>query len=224
MTITTAPSPTVILASASTGRLAVLRAAGVEPVVRVSHANEDAIRAAHAGSDPAQVVAALASGKATAVIADAAVIAEFPDAIVVGADSMLLLDGVLQGKPHTADVARQRWAKQMGRAGDLLTGHCVIRVADGRITRTVTATTAARVHMGRPTAAELDAYLASGEPLEVAGAFTIDGLGGWFVERIEGDPSCVVGLSLPTVRRLLADVGIRVTDVWNRHGVKGARQ
>lgn len=205
---------TVVLASASAGRLAVLRAAGIEPTVLPSRVDEDVVRARHAGADPAEVVKALAEAKAVSVAADTSLGWALADAVVIGADSMLRTGGELQGKPHTRAEARRRWQSQMGTAGDLLTGHCVVRVVGGDITGQASATAAATVRMGTPTQAELDAYLDSGEPLEVAGGFTIDGLGGWFVDGIDGDPSCVVGLSLPTVRRLLAEVGVTVTDLW----------
>lgn len=216
MTHHSAPLPTVVLASASSGRLAVLRAAGIDPVVLVSGVDEDAVRAAHSGDDAHEVIAALAAAKADAVAADHAANPVLGDAVVIAGDSMLLLDGELQGKPHTAEETRRRWAHQMGRTGELITGHAVLRVVRGAVTARAVGTSSALVAMGNPTPAELDAYIATGEPLEVAGAFTIDGLGGWFVDSIQGDPSCVVGLSLPLVRRLLAEVGITVTDLWHR--------
>lgn len=205
---------TTVLASASSGRLAVLRAAGVEPVVLVSGVDEDAVRDAHAGAEPHRVIEALAEAKATAAIGAHADHAALADAVVISGDSMLLLDGELQGKPHTRDEARRRWRTQIGRTGELITGHTVLRVRAGRAVASATGSASTLVTMGQPTERELEAYLDSGEPLEVAGAFTIDGLGGWFVERIDGDPSCVVGLALPLTRRLLAEVGVTVTDLW----------
>lgn len=209
--------PQVVLASASTGRLDVLRAAGIDPQVLVADIDEDAVRAAHVDAAPAEVVAALARAKAEAVVARYG--STWTDTVIIAADSMLLLDGQLQGKPHSRAVARQRWRGQLGRAGDLLTGHAVVRVRDHVMTARAWGTATATVHMGSPTEDELEAYLDSGEPLGVAGAFTIDRLGGWFIDRIEGDPSCVVGLSLPTTRRLLWDVGITVTDLWRTGAV-----
>ncbi|MCW2633404.1 MAG: septum formation inhibitor Maf, partial [Pseudonocardia sp.] len=105
---------------------------------------------------------------------------------------------------------------------ELLTGHCVLRLAGGEVAGSASDHAATTVHFGRPNDTELDAYLASGEPLAVAGAFTIDGLGGWFVDRIEGDPSNVIGISLPLTRRLLADVGITVPELWAPAGSRSA--
>lgn len=207
---------TTVLASASSGRLAVLRAAGVEPVVLMSGVDEDAVREAHTGDVPHCVIEALAEAKADAVAREHAAHPALADAVVISGDSMLLLGGELQGKPHTRAEALRRWETQMGGTGELITGHTVLRTAGGQVVASATGSSSTLVTMGRPTARELDAYLDSGEPLEVAGAFTIDGLGGWFVERIDGDPSCVVGLALPLVRRLLAEVGVTVTDLWNR--------
>jgi septum formation protein len=202
----------VVLASASTGRLSVLRGAGIDPVVIVSGVDEDAIVAGLSDATEAEIVSALATAKAEAVIGRAA--AAHPDAIVIGCDSMLLVDGVLVGKPHTRQAAEQRWHAQSGHVGDLLTGHAVVRIRAGVPVARAVGTAVTTVHFAAPTSGELDAYLDSGEPLGVAGAFTIDGLGGWFVDRIEGDPSCVIGLSLPLVRRLLADVGLAPIDLW----------
>jgi septum formation protein len=206
---------TVVLASASSGRLSVLRNAGIEPVVRVSGVDEDAVRTSLAGAPSDAVIEALAAAKADAVAREYAADPALSDAVVISGDSMLLLDGELQGKPHTRAEALRRWKHQMGRTGELITAHTVLRCLGGRITARASAATSALVTMGRPSDAELTAYLNTGEPLEVAGAFTVDGLGGWFVDRIEGDPSCVVGLSLPLVRRLLGEVGVTVTDLWN---------
>jgi septum formation protein len=206
--------PTVVLASASSGRLSVLRGAGIDPVVMVSGVDEDAVVAALQDATEADVVAALAVAKADAVLDDVA--RRFGHAVVIGGDSMLLIDGRLAGKPHSRDAAAARWHAQSGHVGDLLTGHALVRIVDGAAVGRAVGTAVTTVHFTAPTPAELDAYLDSGEPLSVAGAFTIDGLGGWFVDRIEGDPSCVVGLSLPLVRRLLADLGLAPTDLWRR--------
>ncbi len=205
-----------VLASASPARLAVLRAAGIDPQVRVSGVDEDALIAARGPTSPAELVAALAAAKALDVVPDVARDSAqgWVDAVVVGCDSMLHIGGELVGKPHTHAVARQRWAAMAGRSGELLTGHCVLRVRDGAVTAQATGTQTTVVHFADPPEAELDAYLATGEPLEVAGAFTLDGRGGWFVEGIEGDPSSVVGIGLPLVRRLLAEVGVSVTSLW----------
>ena len=185
----------VVLASASPARLSVLRAAGLDPVVEVSDFDEDGLLAAMPDATPAAKVTALAGAKATTVarrIGD-----EVPAAVVIGCDSMLHIDGELVGKPGDPDTATARWRAMAGGRGELVTGHAVtvVRFAD-------------------PSPAELEAYLGTGEPLAVAGAFTLDGLGGWFVEGIDGDPSNVIGISLPLTRRLLAAVGVTVTDLW----------
>ncbi|ASF09865.1 septum formation protein Maf [Nocardia brasiliensis NBRC 14402] len=204
---------TFVLASASPARLEVLRSAGIDPVVRVSEVDEDAVAAAlPAGTAPQVVVVELARAKALAV---AATIPELSaDCVVVGCDSMLLVDGELQGKPHTAAVARARWGEMAGRSADLVTGHCVLRLRDGECTAEALDCSSTTVHFGKPEPDELDAYIATGEPLQVAGAFTLDGLGGWFIDRIEGDPSSVIGIGLPLLRRLLGDVGVAVTQLW----------
>ncbi|MDG3008830.1 septum formation inhibitor Maf [Rhodococcus sp. D2-41] len=215
----TPAGPRFVLASASPARLSVLRAAGVEPLVRVSDVDEDAVAAA-LGPDatPEHVVTALATAKAREVLR--ALSAEYPhggvldDAVIVGCDSMLHVDGRLEGKPHTPEVARARWEVMRGRSGALLTGHCVLRVHGGRLAGEVADHSTTTVHFSSPTDADLDAYLATGEPLKVAGAFTLDGLGGWFVEGIEGDPSSVIGIGLPLVRRLLGDLGVGVAELW----------
>ncbi|MEU8897075.1 nucleoside triphosphate pyrophosphatase [Nocardia sp. NPDC048505] len=201
----------LVLGSASPARREVLRSAGIEPVVRVSGVDEDAVAAAlPADSTPETIVVELARAKAEWV-ADTDIPA---DCVVVGCDSMLLVDGELQGKPHTPEVARARWAAMAGRSADLLTGHCVLRIRDGRVTATAVDCSSTTVHFAKPEPAELEAYIATGEPLQVAGAFTLDGMGGWFVDRIEGDPSSVIGIGLPLLRRLLDDVGVGVAQLW----------
>lgn len=202
----------LVLASASPARLGVLRAAGVEPVVRVSHVDEDAIVAAHAGASPTDVVALLAEAKARAVLDGVG--RELHDAVVIGCDSMLHVGGELVGKPGTAEAAAARWQQLAGGAGELLTGHAVLRLAGGTPGRVASGTQTTRIRFGSPPRAELDAYIASGEPLQVAGGFTLDGLGGWFVEGVDGDPSSVIGISLPLTRALLREVGVSVVDLW----------
>ncbi|RBM18455.1 septum formation inhibitor Maf [Prauserella sp. PE36] len=201
-----------VLASASPARLAVLRAAGIDPSVIVSGVDEDAVAATLTDPTPAELVTALARAKAVAV-ADTAGIAG-ADAVVVGCDSMLAIGGEVVGKPGTAEIARKRWAGMAGGTGELLTGHVVLRLENGTVTREASGSQTTTVHFATPSQDELDAYVATGEPLNVAGAFTLDGLGGWFVEGIEGDPSSVIGISLPLTRRLLAEVGVSVTDLW----------
>lgn len=203
----------LVLASSSPARLAVLRSAGVEPVVIVSGVDEDAVAAGLTDPTPADTVTALAGAKAEAVASTMT-----GDAVVVGCDSMLFLTGPdgpqLVGKPGTAANASRRWAAMAGTSGHLLTGHAVLRVAGGQVAARASGVQSTEVRFSRPTDRELAAYVASGEPLAVAGGFTIDGLGGWFVDGIDGDPSSVIGISLPLTRRLLAEVGVSVVDLW----------
>ena len=203
-----------VLASASPARLGVLRAAGLDPLVEVADVDESALLAAGPDAGHGAKVTALAGAKATTVarrIADA-----HPDALVVGCDSMLLLEGELQGKPGDPDTARRRWRAMAGKTGELVTGHAVLRLHDGSINQVAEGHAVTAVRFAQPSDAELEAYLATREPLAVAGAFTLDGFGGWFVEGIDGDPSNVIGISLPLLRRLLAAVGVSVTDLWRR--------
>ena len=209
----------LVLGSASAGRLRVLLQAGIEPLVAVSGVDEDAVVAA-LGSDtsPADVVRSLAQDKAdqVATVLDPAVAA---DCVVIGCDSMLYIDGRLIGKPASADAARSQWRSMGGRSGQLYTGHCVLRLLDRETTHRVAESSLTTVYFAAPTDADLEAYLDSGEPLAVAGSFTLDGLGGWFVDRIDGDPSNVIGLSLPLTRVLLRRVGLSVAELWAANSV-----
>ncbi len=204
----------LVLGSASLGRRRVLQQAGIDPLVVVSGVDEDAI-IAEAGSQasPGEVVVALAQAKAEQVAArlDDMVAA---DCVVIGCDSMLCIDGRLVGKPASADAARSQWQSMGGRSGQLYTGHCLLRLLYGEAPQRVAESSSTTVHFAKPSAADVDAYVDSGEPLAVAGGFTLDGLGGWFVNRIEGDPSNVIGISLPLTRDLLQRVGLSVTALW----------
>jgi septum formation protein len=191
----------IVLASASPARLSVLRGAGLDPEVIVSGVDEDAYAAETTGD----LVALLASAKA------AAVAGELGDGLVIGCDSMLDLDGAALGKPGSPEEATARWGAMRGKAGTLFTGHCVINAATGKQANAVAATT---VRFGTPTDAEIAAYVGTGEPLAVAGAFTIESLGGWFVDSIDGDHTNVIGISLPLLRFLLLDHGITIPDLW----------
>jgi septum formation protein len=208
------------LASTSPARLSLLRAAGIEPVTISPDVDEDAVAAAEAarlGSPltPHSVVELLARAKAEAVAATGT--RRGIDGLILGGDSVFVLDGVIYGKPHTPDRARERWQRQRGRTGILYSGHWLIEHVDGRIGRAVGAVAQASVTFAEDLPdAELDAYIATGEPLFVAGAFTIDSLGAPYITRIEGDPSTVVGLSLPTLRRLVVRLGYDWPSLWNR--------
>ncbi len=190
----------LILASASPARLAQLRAAGVDPEVMVSGVDESVV-----DGTPTHVALELARRKAAAVAASI----DDSEAVVLGCDSVLDLDGRALGKPADAADAVHRWRAMRGREGSLVTGHCLLR---GAIETKAVAST--RVRFGSPSDAEISAYVATGEPMRVAGAFTIDGLGGWFVDSLDGDPGTVTGLSLPLLRTLLADLGVTVPDLW----------
>jgi septum formation protein len=204
----------LVLGSASAGRLRVLRQAGVDPLVVVSGVDEDALSAG-LGSDasPGDVVCALAKAKAedVAAVVDPAVAA---DCVVVGCDSMLYLDGRLSGKPPSVADARRQWQSMAGRAGQLYTGHCVIRLQDNRIVYRDDETSITTVYFGTPSDADLEAYLATGESLGVAGGFTLDGLGGWFINGVAGDPSAVVGIGLPVMRLLISRAGLSIAALW----------
>lgn len=200
-----------ILASQSPARLAVLRSAGLEPEQIVSGVDEDAFRA----DSPAELALQLAIAKAQTVAAHVGA-----GAVVVGCDSVLDFDGEALGKPADADDARQRWRRMRGKDGVLVTGHCVVDTragADPDDWRVAIDVNPTMVRFGEISDEELEAYLASGEPLHVAGAFTLDGRGGWFVESIVGDPSNVIGISLPLLRRLLNEVGVGVAELWQSH-------
>ena len=203
----------IVLGSASSGRLSVLRKAGVEPVVLVSDVDEDAIIASLGDAGPGDVVRALATAKAQRV-ADSLDASLSSDCVVIGCDSMLEFDGRLTGKPGYPDVARRQWHSMAGHSAVLHTGHCVLRLTAGAVTDQVTELGSTTVHFGEPSAADLDAYVGTGEPLWVAGAFTLDGLGSWFIDGIDGDPSNVIGLSLPLLRRMLARLGVSVAELW----------
>jgi septum formation protein len=209
----------LVLASTSPARLTLLRNGGIEPITIAPGVDEDAVaaRAEAMGliSNTADMVHVLAKAKAEAVL-------NHPDAfgrLIIGCDSSLEFDGESLGKPHDPEVARDRWRKMRGRAGVLHSGHWVIDnrnpiegvlpPAAGRSAKTI-------VHFADLSEAEIDAYVATAEPLKVAGAFTIDSLGGAFIRAIEGDPHTVVGLSLPTLRDLVIQLGVDYTSLWNR--------
>jgi septum formation protein len=187
----------IVLASASPARRKLLAAAGLEPSIVVSDVDEEAVTAA-ARATYGELVAE--------DVAD-----QIDDAVIIGCDSVLDLDGEIHGKPASAAVANSRWHQMRGRSGILHTGHWLVDTraeADGGTGATLGATASTTVHFAKLSDDEIDAYVATGEPLRVAGAFTLDGLGAPFVTGIEGDPSNVVGLSLPLLRELLLEVGL----------------
>lgn len=215
--------PTLLLASASPARLSTLQAAGIAPLVQVSGVDEDAVLTAaqerFGALAPADAVLVLAQAKAEA-IAEALDDLEHvpdedrPDLLVLGCDSMLELDGRAFGKPRDAADAVDRWRAMRGRSGVLHSGHWLVDCREPGTGATLGATASTVVHFADLSDEEIDAYVATGEPLAVAGAFTVDGLGGPFVTRIEGDHHGVVGLSLPLLRELLAAVGLGVHHFW----------
>ncbi|MFD5797316.1 Maf family protein [Streptomyces diastatochromogenes] len=201
--MTAKPRRRLVLASQSPARLGLLRQAGLAPEVIVSGVDEDAVTA----PTPAELALALAEAKASVVAAKP----EVQGALVIGCDSVLELDGQALGKPADAEEATARWKAMRGRAGTLQTGHCIWDTTAKRYVAGVASTI---VHFGEPSDAEIAAYVASGEPLYVAGAFTLDGLSAPFIEGIDGDHGNVIGISLPLVRRLLAELGISITELW----------
>ncbi len=188
-----------VLASQSPARLATLRRAGLEPTVIVSGVEEDGIEAA----SPSELATELAVLKCRTVAP------AYPDALVLGCDSVLEFDGQTLGKPADADEARERWYAMRGNAGVLHTGHC-LRLGEDEVVRSA----ATRVHFAHVSDEEIDAYVATGEPLAVAGAFTIEGLGAAFITRIEGDHHNVVGVSVPVLREMVLDLGASWTELW----------
>jgi septum formation protein len=196
----------LVLASASPARLSLLRQAGLAPEVVVSDVDESTVRAPRV----AEQVALLAAAKA------AEVAKKESDALVVGADSLLEFAGEPLGKPADAADARDRWRRMSGRSGILHTGQALFDVQDGAVVSRDIAVASTVVYFASPTPQELDAYVATGEPLAVAGAFTLDGLGAPFVRRVEGDPAAVVGLSLTVLRTQLSKRGLAITDLWRR--------
>ena len=224
----------MILASSSPSRLSILRSAGIEPTIEPPTVDENAILRRVQDQSPEQQVCVLAHAKASAIAARHLTAVHPPyefatpgqsstsddtttrPRVVIGADSMLYLDGELQGKPHTIDETIRRWTIQRGKTARLITGHCIINLASTATNEdTVLEATTTTVHFAHVSDADIRAYANSGEPLYCAGAFTLEAMGGWFIDRIEGDPSSVIGLSLPLVRRALYRFGYHVADFWN---------
>ena len=199
----------IVLASASPARKRLLHAAGIEPSIVVSGVDEEAVTAKARetyGELAAEDVALLLARAKAEDVAD-----QVAHAVVVGCDSVLELDGEVHGKPSSVQDAVARWQQMSGSSGVLHTGHWVVDTReddDGGTGATLGATASTTVHFARLNDAEIEAYVATGEPLRVAGAFTLDGIGGAYVAGIEGDPSNVVGLSLPLLRDLLGELDI----------------
>ncbi|HEX2143726.1 MAG TPA: nucleoside triphosphate pyrophosphatase [Glycomyces sp.] len=191
-----------VLASQSPARRELLKAAGIEPQVIVSGVDESQVM----GEDPSELAATLAELKANAVLDLVG-----PDSLVLGCDSVLHFGHEILGKPEGPEEATSRWKRMRGRSGTLYTGHCLIDVAaDRQIVRT----SGTEVHFAEVSDEEIAAYVATGEPLHVAGSFTLDGYGSAFIDRIDGDPGTVIGLSMPLLRNMLGEVEIALHQLW----------
>lgn len=200
----------LILASKSPARTKLLREAGIRHDVLVSEVDELAVAASYGPLDPYDTALLLARAKAEAVASlDAA-----EESLVIGCDSVFEFDGEAHGKPYEPAVAIERISRMRGRSGVLHTGHWLVDTRDDGSGATIGAVSSATVHFGDMSDAEVRAYVATGEPLHCAGSFTIDGLGGAFIDRVDGDPHAVVGLSIATLRGLLHAAGVSVTAFW----------
>ncbi|MBK1989613.1 septum formation inhibitor Maf [Sphaerospermopsis aphanizomenoides BCCUSP55] len=193
--------PQFILASASPARRRLLQTVGIEPIVYPSDFDESQIQI----SEPGQLVQTLAECKAKTVVS------QFPSALIMGCDSVLAMNGEIHGKPANTEEAIARWNLMQGNFGDLYTGHVLI---DNTQNRTVVKCQITRVYFGKMSDRAIQAYVKTGEPLKCAGAFALEGFGSLFVEKIEGCHSNVIGLSLPLLRQMLAELGYEVTDFW----------
>jgi septum formation protein len=206
------------LASTSPARLQLLRQAGVEPVALAPGVDEEAAVAAREAEvgplEAPEMVQLLAQAKAEAIVG-ARHDGEPIDGLILGGDSAFLIDGEIFGKPHEPEVARERWIRQNGRAGQLWSGHWVIDHRGGEVRAAVGRPSVATVEFAELDTVEIEAYVATGEPLAVAGAFTVDSLGGPFIRSVTGDPSTVVGLSLSTLRELVRELGVEWTELWD---------
>lgn len=204
----------LVLASSSPARLTLLRAAGIDPEVITPTADEQALsdqfKARNPEASTSELVQYLADVKAKSVIDDPKTFG----ALVLGGDSALEFQGAALGKPHLPEVAIERWKQLRGNFGVLHSGHCLIDNRDPAEVKLVSKTSSTKVYFANITDEEIEAYVATSEPLKVAGAFTIDGIGGAFIERIEGDAHTVVGLSLGVLRDLTRDLGVEYTSLW----------
>lgn len=193
--------PPFVLASASPARRRLLQSAGIEPVVCPSDFDESQVQL----SDPESLVQILAQRKAQTVAA------QFESALILGCDSVLLVNGEIYGKPDSPTQAIARWQKMRGNVGDLYTGHALIDLSQRR---TLVRCQVTRVYFAQVSDHQIEAYVATGEPLKCAGCFALEGRGGLFVEKLEGCHTNVIGLSLPLLRQMLDDLGYDVTDFW----------
>lgn len=212
----------LILASQSPARTKLLTEAGIQHEVLVSDVDEDAVQAKYGVTDAHDTALLLARAKAEAV----ASLPEAEGALVIGCDSVFEFDGESHGKPYTAEVARERMLRMSGSQGVLHTGHWLVDCRDTAADAeddetpegtgvTVGAVSSAEVHFAQMTSGDIDAYIATGEPLHCAGSFTIDGLGGAFIRKVDGDPHAVVGLSISTLRDLLVHANVGITELWD---------
>jgi septum formation protein len=195
--------PQFVLASASPARRRLLQMVGIEPIVRVSNFDESQIQTENA----TELVETLARCKAEAIAP------QFDSTLIVGCDSVLLLNGEIHGKPENAEVAIARWQHMSGQVGELYTGHAIIDQPQQQI---LVRTQVTRVYFAQMSDRAIRAYVATGEPLKCAGAFALEGRGGLFVDKIEGCHSNVIGLSLPLLRQMLSQLGYEVTEFWDR--------
>jgi septum formation protein len=204
----------LVLASSSPARYSLLKAAGIDPEVVVPTADEQALsdhfKATNPNHSTAEIVQYLADAKAKSVVG----LTETSGALVLGGDSALEFQGATLGKPHLPEVAIERWKQLRGSIGVLHSGHCLIDNRDPAAAKVLSRTSSTKVYFANITDAEIEDYVATGEPLKVAGAFTIDGIGGAFIERIEGDAHTVVGLSLGVLRALTHELGVEYNSLW----------
>lgn len=204
----------LVLASSSPARLALLGAAGIVPEVVVPSVDEgaltDGLKSTNPNVSTEQLVEYLAKAKAESVVSDPRTFG----ALILGGDSALEFQGATLGKPHEPEVAIARWKQLRGNSGTLYSGHCLIDNTDPKNSKMVSKVSSTKVFFSDLTDAEISAYVATGEPLKVAGAFTIDGIGGAFLDRIEGDAHTVVGLSLRVLRDLTRQLGAEYTSLW----------
>ena len=204
----------LVLASSSPARLALLGAAGIVPEVVVPSVDEgaltDGLKSTNPNVSTEQLVEYLAKAKAESVVSDPRTFG----ALILGGDSALEFQGATLGKPHEPEVAIARWKQLRGNSGTLYSGHCLIDNTDPKNSKMVSKVSSTKVYFSDLSDAEISAYVATGEPLKVAGAFTIDGIGGAFLDRIEGDAHTVVGLSLRVLRDLTRQLGAEYTSLW----------